>query len=126
MLARITRIERQLQSPGTLKRQVGQLLTRQTRRRLLEEKRSPDGKPWEPWTDKYAASRKPQHSLLIDSREMLNSIKSTVRGEDIVAVTSDTPYAAKQNRARPFLGVSPDNREEIDELVQSWLERAAR
>lgn len=122
LLDRITRIERGLRSPGTLKRVLGRKLVEQTKHRIEVEKQSPDGVAWRPWSPEYAATRGPQHSLLISSRRLLNSIRASVT-KDGVAVTSDTDYAARQNAERPFLGVSADNREEIRDLVAEWADK---
>lgn len=125
LLSRITRIERRLKSPGALKRALGRLLVDQTKHRIEVEKTSPDGRPWALWSEKYARTRNSGHSLLIDSRDMLESIKATVRA-DVVAVTTGVPYGNRQNSSRPFIGISAENRQDIEQLVQDWLERATR
>jgi hypothetical protein len=123
LIARIEYIERELQARGTLKRLLGKLLVQQTQRRIQVEKTSPDGRPWAPWSARYAATRKAHHSLLIDTGAMLQSIKATVRSADQVAVTSDREYAGRQNAVRPFMGVSDSNRDEIDNFTNAWLGR---
>lgn len=127
MIERVTRIERALSSPGTLKRSIGRTLVQQTRRRLLTEKTAPDGTPWAPWSPTYAITRGGKHSLLIDSGAMLNSIKATVRGASgsvaFVSIDSDLDYSAVNQKTRPFLGMSDENESEIQDIVGDWMER---
>lgn len=120
LLAKLTRVEKAFQSPGALKRSLGRMLVAQTRRRLLEEKTSPDGIQWAPWDPGYAATRGAQHSLLMDSHAMLNSIRASVT-KDGASVHSDVAYAARQNAARPFLGLSAENKAEMVEFVNEWM-----
>jgi phage virion morphogenesis protein len=122
MLARITRIERALRAPGQLKRAIGRKLVEQTRRRIQVEKTDPDGNPWEKWSTDYAATRGAAHSLLIDSGDLLKSIKASVT-KDGVSVTSDRDYALAVHAERPFLGVSDSNSDEISELMHDWMKR---
>lgn len=122
LLKRLTRIEKGLKSPGVVKRDVGRLLVKQTKRRIETEKTSPDGRPWMPWTKEYAATRGAGHSLLIDTGGLLESIKARVRSDD-VQITSDKTYAGFVNRSRTFLGVSRSNASELSDLVQKWMGR---
>lgn len=122
LLDRISMIERRLRASGTLKRQLGRLLVAQTKRRLTDEKTSPEGEPWEPWSETYAATRGAGHSLLIDTGTMLNSIKARVTKEGS-AVSTDVPYGSVHQKHRPFLGVSSQNSDEIEEMVYEWALR---
>lgn len=122
MLAKLTRIETALQSPGTLKRSLGRMLVEQTRQRLLTEKTSPEGIAWAPWSPDYAATRSGDQSLLIDSHDLLDSIRATVN-KDGASITSDVPYSARQNYSRPFLGVSDANATQIVDFVNGWMAR---
>lgn len=121
LIDRVTQIEKRLKATGTLKRQISKLLLEQTRRRF-KTKTDPDGAAWAPWSDNYAATRSARHSLLIDSRALLNSIKATTR-QTGVAVTSDRVYAARQNAVRTFLGMGEQDTEQLEKLVDKWMER---
>jgi phage gpG-like protein len=122
LLDRITEIERRLHASGTLKRQVGKMLVAQTVRRISVEKTSPEGRPWKAWTTEYARTRGSGHSLLIDTGALLNSIKARVT-KDGAAVTSDRKFASVLNERRKFLGLSRDNKNELDAIVSKWMER---
>lgn len=111
--------------------EIGSLVENQTRNRLFSEKQSPLGAAWAPWSDSYAATRKPQHSLLIGdglNNGLLESISFYVTGRE-VTVGSDLPYAAVHQLGsedgatpgRPYLGLSQDNRHEIEHLVVDLL-----
>jgi phage gpG-like protein len=71
---------------------IGQQQEDAARRRISETKRTPDGKRWEPWSERYAKTRKSQHSLLRDSGALLDSFTHQVQ-EDAVAVGSNMKYA---------------------------------
>ena len=91
-----------------LVRAIGEEVVQQTRDRIEDEKRAPDGTPWQPWAPAYAATRGAQHSLLIDTEDLLSSIKTIQRG-NAVQVGSALVYARRQDTARPFIGLSDQN-----------------
>lgn len=122
LLDRITQIERKLQASGTLKRLLGAILKRQTQDRITSEKAAPDGRPWAPWSDSYGKTRTAGHSLLRDTDALLNSIHARVTQEG-AAVTSALPYSGANQKTRPFMGVSKGNEQEIEDFVDSWLQR---
>ena len=130
MLDRLSRLDTQ-----RLLTQVGGELEAQTRERLSETKTAPDGKPWKPWSRRYAARAKPNAKLLERTGKMIDSIAFEV-GDDAVTVGSNMIYAAVhqfgsvfgplnkgQGRipARPFLGVSDENVEDIGALVMKFI-----
>jgi phage gpG-like protein len=123
LLDRITQIERKLQANGTLKRLLGAILKRQTQDRITTEKAAPDGRPWAPWSESYAATRSGGHSLLVDTGALLSSIRASVT-KDGAAVTSALPYSSANQKTRPFMGVSKANNMEIEEFVAHWVGRA--
>lgn len=113
---------------------IGALVVSQTQSRIADEKEDPSGTPWADWTDRYAQTRHGGHSLLQGDGTLLNSINHQVIG-GAVEVGSNLVYAGhhqfgskkgKTGRgsgvpARPFLGVSPDNRDEIEDLVNDFI-----
>lgn len=123
LLDRISAIEKKLQANGTLKRLLGAILKRQTQDRITTEKAAPDGRPWAPWSESYAATRGGGHSLLRDTDGLLNSIKARVT-KDGAAVTSQLLYASANQKTRPFMGVSKANSLEIEEFVVDWIGRS--
>ncbi len=107
---------------------AGALVESQTRRRIAQEKTTPDGTPWVAWSESYKKSRKRGQSLLMASGDLLDSIAWTISGEDI-EVGSNLIYAAVHQHgsadgttpARPFLGLSADNENELLELVTGMV-----
>ena len=133
VLAEIDRVFARLGSDGVqdIALSVGALVERQTKDRITTEKTAPDGTPWAPWSGAYAKTRNTgqsrANSLLIDSMNLLGSIQDYTTG-DTVKVGSRTPYSAIHQfggrgiPARPWLGLSTDNRREIEELVIDRVE----
>lgn len=113
---------------------LGSELESQTRRRLTEEKTAPDGSEWDEWSESYAARRPAKGGLLELEGNLVDSITYQV-GHDAVTVGSNLIYAARQQDgdegdsgipARPYLGVSADNLEDLGELVVKFLASEAR
>lgn len=115
---------------------LGTELESQTRRRITEEKESPDGEVWQPLTSKWA-TRKAQTSsggLLEFQGHLVDSIAWQIEG-DSVAVGSEIVYAAIQHfggaevgrsghPAREYLGLSPENIDDLEAVVSDFLEAA--
>lgn len=110
---------------------IGALIEGQTKLRIMDEKTAPEGEPWAPWSEAYAATRKPHHSLLVDSGNpgLLESIQSYSTGTNAVVGTNLIYGATHQFGsedgaipARPYLGLSAGNRLEIEDLVIGHIE----
>lgn len=101
----------------------------QTRRRISEEKASPDGTAWDVWSSSYAKTRHSGHSLLENEGDLVDSIISGVEGNDAVW-GSNLVYAAAQNfgydktglPAREFLGLSEENKKDMAAIIDDWLD----
>jgi phage gpG-like protein len=121
---------------------VGAEVESQTRRRIQEEKRSPDGVDWPEWSSKYAGSQhgasshEPHegslreaggHSMLQLRGDLLDSIQYQLEGDDVL-VGSNLAYAATQQFGRgnipprEFLGLSNENRDDIERMLTSYLD----
>jgi phage virion morphogenesis protein len=117
---------------GELLDAIGFEVENQTRRRISDEKRAPDGTPWPDWSPRYAQTRHGGHSLLQGEDDLLDSIQYLVRG-DQVEVGSNLVYAAIHQfggaevgmpiPARPYLGVSPENEADILAVVEDYLDQ---
>lgn len=121
---------------NALGEQLGGLVESQTRRRITEEKAAPDGTPWAPWSDAYAATRHGGQSLLEGDGDLTDSITSEV-SDGRVETGSNLIYARIQNKggtpdmppgpaaipAREFVGFSTDNLAEIQAEADAWLDR---
>jgi phage virion morphogenesis protein len=125
---------RWLANPPTdkLLKKVGQKAAEQTRDRIRDQKKSPEGERWSPWSPRYAKTRKAGQALLFSSGRLLKSIDSEVVAEG-AEVGSDLVYATAQQLgredrhlpARPFLGVSDRNETALSRIVEKFFERMA-
>lgn len=107
--------------------QLGDLMLAQNRRRLDTEKESPDGEAWEPLSASYAEKKK-GGELLEESGQLLDSLQA-VAGSDGVTLGSNQLYAAVHLHgdpergipARPYLGFSDDDLEDLGEVAEDYL-----
>ena len=120
--------------------QLGDMVEHQTKRRIANEKESPDGRPWPEWSKKYGAKRESHHSLLESSGDLLFAIDYQVdrtrqrveigdvkSGSNLVYLATHQFGDPKRNiPARPFLGISAKNERELLVLVDNWLARTLR
>jgi hypothetical protein len=125
LLGHVQRFHLWCMSPESASKDVGELVRTQTKHRIEREKKAPDGTPWAPWSAAYAQTRGPQHSLLIDTRDMVDGLDMQYSGPDAI-VSSDRPYAGKNQATRPFLGISDANAVEIEHTLaasalNAWL-----
>ena len=72
---------------------IGAEVGSQTHERFRDTKESPDGSSWESWSLGYAKRREGQHSLLMSSGDLDESIQSFVKGSTAVHVGSPLSYA---------------------------------
>lgn len=113
---------------------IGHEVETQTKRRIAEEKTSPKGEAWPAWSERYAATRHAGQSLLQNEGHLLDSITHVVEltGKD-VEIGSNLVYARIQQfggagvgkpglPARPYLGVSEENRMDIHSVASHWLD----
>ena len=117
---------------------IGALLESSTQERIATEKTGPDGEPWAEWSEAYAATREPRHSLLIGNGlpGLLDSVQNYTRGP-VVEVGTNLVYGAIHQfggaevgkpglPARPYLGLSDADRQDIADLVEGDLEEMLR
>lgn len=129
---------------------IGATVESQTRRRIEEEQTAPDGSPWPAWSSGYAATRHGNQSLLQSEGHLIDSLHYVV-GVDDVRIETNLIYAAihqfggtikpKNGRylvfplgeqtifakevdipARPFMGLSEDNIDEIEQAMHSFYQ----
>lgn len=113
---------------------IGAEIESQTHRRIREEKTAPDGQKWPKWSDDYAATRHGGHSLLMGHGELDDSIQFDVDGDEVL-VGSNLIYAAIHQfggaevgipiPARPYLGLSPENLEDLEAVIDDFIQEAA-
>lgn len=105
---------------------IGEMIENQTKQRIQTEKSSPDGEAWAPWSAEYTRLRSGGHSLLENQGHLLTSIANRSSGMEAI-VGTDVPYGATHQLgrdgipARPYLGLTGENREEIERLVLGGL-----
>lgn len=93
----------------------------QIRERIATDKRAPSGEKWSPWSDDYARTRGPQHSLGVASGAMLDSIGWNDAGRNARRVGSPQNYAEFFEAERPFVGISDDNANALADLGERIL-----
>jgi len=116
---------------------VGALLESSTKERIASEKAAPDGAPWDPWSDRHAATRKSQHSLLVQDNDLLSATQNYTTGTT-VRVGNNLVYGAIHQMggeinnafgrgikvtmpARPYLGISNADQQAITDLIGTTL-----
>lgn len=115
----------------------------QTRRRIQEEKQSPDGTEWEEWSESYEDSRHDGQSLLEGEGHLVDSITSAITASG-AEVGSNLVYAAVHQHgiddpaqsykrkgktytrhmhipARPYLGINEENELDIRSVIEDWF-----
>lgn len=110
---------------------LGGELESQAKRRLSDEKKTgPDGVKWDDWSELYAKTRHEGHSLLQGEGHLHDSLQFAVRAAE-VELGSNLIYAATHQfgrpddgiPARPYLGITADDRRDLEELVALWLQK---
>lgn len=114
---------------------AGELLVSSTQRRIHEEKESPDGVDWMPWSEAYDETRiHGVHSLLVSENHLLTSIDNYTSG-GVVRVGSNLEYAAVHQFGsddgggippRPYLGLSRGDRLELEAMALDLFGEALR
>ena len=100
---------------------IGSEVASQTKRRIESERTSPEGKPWAPWSPDYARTRHAGHNLLQDEGHLYQTMQHVVQG-DTVLTGSNRDYAVWNQASRPFLGLSPENIDDVNHLINLWLD----
>ena len=96
----------------------------------------PDGNPWAPLSPGYIKRKKKNSNLILTLNAYLRrGIHYQVLSADTVVWGSNSVYAGIHNRGgdgtgrngtmpkRQFVGVSPDDNAEAQEIVQDWYHR---
>ena len=96
-LSAIDRVNRRIGQLADIDRRslletVGAVVESQTRNRISNEKRSPDGTPWQAWSERHAGTRHGGHGLLEGDGELIDSMTHEVSA-DAVEIGSNKIYA---------------------------------
>ena len=63
---------------------IGAILESGARRRIMEDKRGPDGAAWAPWSEVYDDTRDHgRHSLLVEDGDLHDSVQSYTTGTEV-------------------------------------------
>ena len=126
---RLARLAARAGDPEELTAALAAVMETQVKRRISDEKTAPDGTAWAKWDPAYAKTRKANHSLLVNDQNLLDSIagssdarEAVVGSEMIYARVHQLGWSARGIPARPFLGLSQENVNEIDQTVNDWME----
>ncbi len=108
---------------------VGAVHESQVRRRITDEKTSPDGQPWQKWSDSYAETRPAGKSLLQSEGALLDDIRYFVEGDSayvgaslVYARTHQEGDASRNIPARQYMGTSEENLADIREELIAFFE----
>lgn len=120
---------------------VGAVVESQTQTRIQSDKTDPMGAAWEAWSEKYAATRHGNDSLLMSSGKkkkrggghLRDSITHEVKfgSEAEVEVGTNVVYGPAHQYGRPeinlpkrpYLGVGPEDEREIEHAIDSFMDR---
>ncbi|MGC9419653.1 MAG: phage virion morphogenesis protein [Rhodovulum sp.] len=121
---------------------IGALLESATKERIAAGKTAPDGTPWAAWAPAYAETRGGAQSLLVGEGNLRDSVQNYSRGAEAIVGTNLVygavhQFGAEQGTfgqtgrgepipwgdipARPYLGVSDEDRRGIEALVEGDL-----
>lgn len=135
---RLNRLLAGVANPRPALEAIGAVVESQTRRRIEDGGPSPDGTPWDAWSRGYAATRHGGQALLRGDGGLMDSI-DWVADDDSVQIGSNLVYAAIHQfggeddmpagpagiPARPYLGLSDDDAEEVLDELNDYLARLA-
>jgi phage virion morphogenesis protein len=115
---------------------IGEVGVLDSIRRIQSTKVGPDGTAWAAWSAAYARSGRGR-SLMRLSGDLMGSIDHRAIGSDQVALTAETPYAARRqfgfsgtdsrgrkvtnDHARPYLGLSEEAARDVGDIVADHL-----
>lgn len=113
---------------------IGGLVESQTRARF-DDRETPEGEAWAPWSESYAATRTTGQSLLVGSGAYRDSYAWDLTGDELrvgsnmvqaallnFGGTSDMAPGPAAVPARLHLGVSSANVTEIEDVMGEWIE----
>lgn len=108
-----------------LMKAIGSLLEGSTRQRFAD-KQSPSGVQWAVLLPQTIKAKNGRANILVDSGDLVRSITFHAAGDSVV-VGTDRPYGKYHQTgtqhmvARPFLGLSDDDKREITDLIHDYL-----
>lgn len=115
---------KRLEKPDTavIRKRIARTAKDAVERRIATGKRDLNMLRWAPWSPAYAATRGTQHSLLVDTGDLLQSMEIKDIGEE-TNMGTDIDYAAKNNVERPFMGLDKRDESLVDRQITAWIEK---
>lgn len=110
---------------------LGAALVSQTQRRIIEDRKSPNGVPWPRWSKRYEKTRHGNQKMLFASGHLVASLTHNVIGDGQVEVGSNLIYAAthqfgdpkRKIPARPYLGISDKDGAQLEQICADFISR---
>ena len=116
-------------------RDIGEYLIESTQQRFVEQK-SPDGEAWQPLSELSLSRKTRKDKILTESGTLADTLTYQISGDELL-FGSNLEYAAmhqfggitspksmfpnKEIPARPFLGISDEDEEEILALITEHI-----
>lgn len=111
---------------------VGSMVEGQVRRRITHQEGPPKGGDWDEYTPAYRRWKDKQGKLTGAGKgflrlhgELLDSIQHLSTGYQ-VEVGSNKKYANRMQDQRPYLGLSEQDQDDIEDLTKEWLRDVMR
>ncbi|KZY44234.1 virion morphogenesis protein [Pseudoalteromonas shioyasakiensis] len=106
-----------------------------THRDHFDQQRSPDGDPWQPLSPEYAKRKKKNKDKILRLNDILRDTFAYNVGDESLEFGTNMEYAAIHQfggessmvprlaaiPARPFLGLSSDDEQEVIEILSDFL-----
>lgn len=110
---------------------LGAALVSQTQRRIIEDKKSPNGVPWPAWSKRYAKTRHGNQKPLFSTGHLVGSLTHNVIGDGQVEWGSNLIYSRVHQQgypkrnipARPYLGVSSRDGAQLEAICADFIAR---
>lgn len=132
-VAGLRNVARRVARSRELTEQWASILEGGARARIETDKRDPEGKAWAPWSAAYARRRGGRGGLLRQSDHLLDSIESRADREgaevgtnEVYARVHQLGHGDRNIPERGFLGISEDERKEIEDAGRDWLANVVR
>lgn len=129
---RVNRMLSRVQNPADAMDHIAGMLESQTKGRIEDEKKAPDGTPWAEWSPDYAATRilgvhskliaKKKPGLFDDIAHESDAFKAEVFASLEYALTHQLGDDSRGIPARPYMGLSRENTADIEQTMAEWIE----
>ena len=126
--AAFERLQSRLADLTPVFRDIGEAMLNRTRERF-DSQTAPDGTPWKPLSPAYALTKRPDPGLILTRYGRLRGTLDYRAGPREVRIGTPLIYGAthqfgrpeKNIPARPFLGLSPSDEQELLAILTEWL-----